>query len=102
MTQVRRADTVRPMLPDSAHYLSTRGQAPRADFAEALIRGMAPDGGLYMPEAWPTLPARGIEAGADYKAIGLDVLPAFVGDALPAGALERALDALSQASTTRR
>ena len=94
MTQVRRADTVRPMLPDSAHYLSTRGQAPRADFAEALMRGMAPDGGLYMPEAWPTLPARGIEAGADYKAIGLDVLPAFVGDALPTGALERALDAL--------
>ena len=34
------------MTRSSAHYLSTRGQAPRADFAEALLRGMAPDGGL--------------------------------------------------------
>ncbi|QYF87092.1 threonine synthase [Brevundimonas sp. PAMC22021] len=82
------------MTVSSAHYLSTRGQAPRADFAEALLRGMALDGGLYMPEAWPTLSAQATREGRSYKAIGMDVLPAFIGDALPAGALARALDTL--------
>ncbi len=35
-------------------YVSTRGQAAPADFAEVLLAGLAPDGGLYVPEEWPT------------------------------------------------
>jgi threonine synthase len=38
-------------------YLSTRGESEPVDFAGALIRGLAPDGGLYVPEAIPALPA---------------------------------------------
>jgi threonine synthase len=34
----------------SPAYLSTRGEAVRADFSEALLSGLAPDGGLYVPE----------------------------------------------------
>ena len=34
-------------------YLSTRGQSPLQTFAEMLLAGLAPDGGLYLPEAWP-------------------------------------------------
>jgi threonine synthase len=34
----------------SPAYLSTRGEAGRADFSEALLSGLAPDGGLYVPE----------------------------------------------------
>jgi threonine synthase len=34
-------------------YISTRGQAAPADFAEVLLAGLAPDGGLYVPEQWP-------------------------------------------------
>jgi len=34
-------------------YLSTRGHAPLQSFAEMLLAGLAPDGGLYLPEAWP-------------------------------------------------
>ena len=34
-------------------YLSTRGLAPLQSFAETLLAGLAPDGGLYLPEAWP-------------------------------------------------
>jgi threonine synthase len=37
-------------------YISTRGGAPAASFADALLTGLASDGGLYVPEAWPTLP----------------------------------------------
>jgi threonine synthase len=37
-------------------YVSTRGQAPVLDFADVLLAGLASDGGLYVPESWPTLP----------------------------------------------
>jgi len=34
-------------------YLSTRGQSPLQSFADMLLAGLAPDGGLYLPESWP-------------------------------------------------
>ena len=37
-------------------YISTRGQSPAVGFGAALTQGLAPDGGLYVPEAWPTIP----------------------------------------------
>ena len=36
-------------------YISTRGQAPPVSFLDAVLAGMAPDGGLYVPESWPAL-----------------------------------------------
>jgi len=36
-------------------YISTRGKAPALGFEEVLIAGLASDGGLYVPEAWPRL-----------------------------------------------
>lgn len=36
-------------------YRSTRGQSPAVTFGAAVAQGLAPDGGLYMPEAWPQL-----------------------------------------------
>ena len=36
-------------------YLSTRGAAPELGFADVLLAGLASDGGLYVPERWPTL-----------------------------------------------
>ncbi|HKX75772.1 MAG TPA: threonine synthase [Acidimicrobiia bacterium] len=35
-------------------YLSTRGDPERSGFAQVLLEGLAPDGGLYVPEAWPS------------------------------------------------
>ena len=43
--------------PSADRYVSTRGDTTPTDFTGALLRGMAPDGGLYMPAAWPTLPS---------------------------------------------
>ncbi len=42
---------------ESMKFVSTRGQSPAVSFGAALTQGLAPDGGLYMPEAWPTHPA---------------------------------------------
>ena len=35
-------------------YISTRGQAPALGFEDVLLTGLAPDGGLYVPETLPT------------------------------------------------
>ena len=34
-------------------YISTRGNSPALSFSEVLLTGLAPDGGLYLPESYP-------------------------------------------------
>ncbi|MES2860768.1 MAG: threonine synthase [Pseudomonadota bacterium] len=80
-------------IPD--RYVSTRGDTTWTDFAEALLRGMAPDGGLYMPCAWPKLGAEVWATGQAYADMARAAMSPFIGDALPAGALDRALDRLT-------
>ena len=46
-------------------YISTRGQAPVLSFEEAMLTGLARDGGLYLPETIPTMDAAQIAAMAD-------------------------------------
>lgn len=69
-------------------YISTRGVSPEVDFAGALLAGVAPDGGLYVPREWPRLPETPVNSGS--AALASAVLSPFVGDALPAGALDLA------------
>ena len=44
-----------PQQPQHLRYISTRGEAPALNFADVLLAGLASDGGLYVPEAWPPL-----------------------------------------------
>ncbi|MEO0549905.1 MAG: threonine synthase [Pseudomonadota bacterium] len=61
-------------------YISTRGQAEPVDFVGACLAGLAPDGGLYVPESWPQItPAAPSESYVD---VATRVLSAFAGDAL--------------------
>ncbi len=72
-------------------YVSTRGTTPPQDFAGTVISGMAPDGGLFAPTAWPRLDLAALTRdAADYATLASRLLAPFVGDALPAGALEAA------------
>ncbi len=48
----------------TVRYLSTRGEAPPLGFEDVLLTGLAPDGGLYLPETWPTLQAGDLAAFA--------------------------------------
>ena len=63
-------------------YISTRGQSPALSFEDTMLTGLAPDGGLYVPEAVPTLGAAQIAAmeGATYEDIAFTVMRPFVGD----------------------
>ena len=38
-------------------FSSTRGEAPQLGFADVLLAGLARDGGLYLPDAWPQFSA---------------------------------------------
>ena len=40
-------------------YVSTRGQAAPVDFVGACLAGLAPDGGLYVPETYPQIAPAG-------------------------------------------
>ena len=42
-------------------YISTRGQAPKINFSDTLITGLASDGGLYLPENYPQLSKERLE-----------------------------------------
>ncbi|MBM3584057.1 MAG: threonine synthase [Alphaproteobacteria bacterium] len=72
---------------NAARYVSTRGRAPVLGFDDALLAGLAPDGGLYMPEAWPTLDMAGL-AGLDYAALAARVMAPFAQDAIDQRELE--------------
>ncbi len=61
-------------------YISTRGQAPPVSFLDAVLNGMAPDGGLYVPESWPVL--AGNVARAHFSLAAIHTLKAFAGDDL--------------------
>lgn len=82
------------VVSSSPAYISTRGVAPEVDFAGALLAGVAPDGGLYVPRDWPRMPQTTADAGGA-AGLAAAILAPFIGDALPAGALDRATARLS-------
>ncbi len=66
-------------------YVSTRGTAPVLGFEDALLAGLARDGGLYVPEEWPVFTKEKIRsfAGKSYQDTAFEVMAPFVGDSLP-------------------
>jgi threonine synthase len=73
------------------HYVSTRGEAPTLGFAEAMLAGLARDGGLYVPTTWPRLDAETIAgfSGRPYAEVAVEVIRPFVGDVIPDSDLAR-------------
>ena len=77
-------------------YISTRGEAPALDFEAAMLSGLARDGGLYVPESWPSLSRDDIAAmaGLPYEEVAFRVMRPFTGDAFTdaefRGCVERA------------
>ncbi len=65
------------------NYVSTRGRAPALGFEDAMLSGLARDGGLYVPETVPQMSAADIRAlhGLAYEDIAFRVMRPFVADA---------------------
>src|SRR6478735_4373890 len=66
-------------------FLSTRGQSSAASFGQALAQGLAPDGGLYMPETWPVIPLDAFDGATTLPEVAEVMLAPFVdGDPIAA------------------
>ncbi|MGN6701938.1 MAG: threonine synthase, partial [Burkholderiaceae bacterium] len=63
-------------------YLSTRGGAPAQTFSDILLGGLAPDGGLYLPEHYPQVTGAELNAwrGLSYADLAFEVLKKFATD----------------------
>ncbi|WP_096668316.1 threonine synthase [Polaromonas sp. AET17H-212] len=74
-------------------YLSTRGHADRKQFCEILLEGLAPDGGLYLPETYPQVDAatlekwRAVYRDSGYADLAFEVLSLYIDD-IPAADLK--------------
>src|SRR5512142_3412152 len=83
-------------------YISTRGGAKPQAFCDILLGGLAPDGGLYLPEAYPQVTAAELAEWRElpYAALALRVLQKFVDD-IPACDLKTLADRTYTAQTYR-
>ena len=74
-------------------YLSTRGHPDRKKFCDILLEGLAPDGGLYLPEQYPQIDDAHLESlrttlqTQGYAALAIEVLSLFIDD-IPADDLK--------------
>ena len=68
-------------------HVSTRGEAPVLGFSDALLAGLARDGGLYVPASWPRLDAQAIAglAGRPYEHAAQAIIGPFVDGEVGAG-----------------
>jgi threonine synthase len=80
-------------------FVSTRGpsserQGPSVSFGAALTQGLAPDGGLYIPEAWPQIPVTAFDGAKSLPDVAAVMLRPFVaGDPIAAEVADIARDA---------
>lgn len=75
-------------------YISTRGSAPELGFQEAVLAGLARDGGLYVPQSWPQIGTDEIRsmAGQPYNQIAKTILRPFIGDEIGRDDLEQMIN----------
>ena len=83
-------------------YVSTRGHAESQSFCDILLGGLAPDGGLYLPESYPQVNAAELAEWRElpYHALALKVLQKFITD-IPACDLKTLVDRTYTAHTYR-
>ena len=65
-------------------YISTRGNSPALNFEEVMLTGLAPDGGLYVPESLPVFSKEKIAGfkGLSYSELAFEVMQPFVSDCI--------------------
>jgi threonine synthase len=81
-------------------YLSTRGNPSALTFSQILLGGLAPDGGLYLPETYPQFSDADLAAmrGMDYRQLAFAVLSRLAND-IPADDLKALIDKTYTAET---
>jgi threonine synthase len=72
-------------------YVSTRGEAPPVNFTEALLAGLARDGGLYVPDEWPQVSPATLAGFKDkpYAEVAFEVIRLYMGGTIAEADLKR-------------
>jgi len=80
-SEIKGLDQYRPLEGVLTRYISTRGEAPALGFCEVMLTGLARDGGLYVPEIWPSLSPETIAGffGRPYWEVAVDIIRPFAG-----------------------
>ena len=75
-------------------YISTRGKAPALNFEDVLLTGLAPDGGLYVPETLPQFSREQIAAWSSlsYTDLAFEIVQPFVAGSIPDADLKAIID----------
>lgn len=75
-------------------YISTRGACPPQNFEQVLLTGLAPDGGLFVPERLPQVSLNEIRSwkDLDYADLALHIITPFIGDEIEAAALRHIIE----------
>lgn len=75
-------------------YISTRGEATPLSFEDVVLTGLAPDGGLYVPEQLPKFSQEEIAswAGLSYQELAFKVIAPFVAGEVPDADLKKIID----------
>ena len=67
-------------------YISSRGEAPSLDFGDVLLEGLAIDGGLYLPNHWPSITTDDITKSSNgdesYIDVAIEILAPFTSGSL--------------------
>lgn len=61
-------------------YQSTRGNAPEVSFGSALLQGLAPDGGLYVPTDIPSISSRAWQQAPSFQDLAVTILESWLSD----------------------
>jgi threonine synthase len=75
-------------------FVSTRGEAPVLGFSDAVLSGLAADGGLYLPATWPQISPAEIAgfAGKPYPDVAFAIISRFVDGEIDDATLKRIID----------
>lgn len=79
-------------------YISTRGGSAPKSFTDVLLEGLAPDGGLYVPEEYPKMDLEDLRSltGVPYADVAYQITKPFVGDDIPANIYQNILKEVYQ------
>jgi threonine synthase len=77
------------------NYISTRGKAGTHGFEDVLLAGLAGDGGLFVPQTWPSFAPGFLEglAGKSYQEAAVEVMLPFLGDTISRAEFASLVDA---------
>ncbi|NBU26605.1 MAG: hypothetical protein EBS39_13540 [Gammaproteobacteria bacterium] len=68
-------------------FASTRGGSPQVGLAEALVKGLAPDGGLYVPTVWPEFRPQDFDGASSLAEVAERLLAPFAAGSALQGVL---------------